>query len=384
MKDKTFLMIPGPTPVPESVMMEIAKHPIGHRSSEFSSILKEVYENLKYVFQTKNDVFMFTSSGTGAMCAALENLVNEGDKVLCLSLGNFGNRWAKIAESRGANVEKIEVEAGEVIDPNILRKRLEEDTNKEIKIVTLTHSETSTGAANDVKALCSIIREHGAISVVDGVTSVCAMPCKPDEWGIDVLVSGSQKGFMIPPGLAFLTANERAWKVYEQCKHPSFYFDWAAHKKAVEGDTTPFTPAVNLIVGLNQALKMIKEEGIDNMNARHRRHAMALRKAIKAINLELLVKDDNNASHSITSILPPERISVPDIRSTMKKDFDIVVANGQNKLKDKIFRMGTLGFVCDRDLIAAVGALEATLVKLGHKFEVGKGVQTIINELKEI
>ncbi len=384
MKDKTFLMIPGPTPVPESVMMEIAKHPIGHRSSEFSSILKEVYENLKYVFQTKNDVFMFTSSGTGAMCAALENLVNEGDKVLCLSLGNFGNRWAKIAESRGANVEKIEVEAGEVIDPNILRKRLEEDTNKEIKIVTLTHSETSTGAANDVKALCSIIREHGAISVVDGVTSVCAMPCKPDEWGIDVLVSGSQKGFMIPPGLAFLTANERAWKVYEQCKHPSFYFDWAAHKKAVEGNTTPFTPAVNLIVGLNQALKMIKEEGIDNMNARHRRHAMALRKAIKAINLELLVKDDNNASHSITSILPPEGISVPDIRSTMKKDFDIVVANGQNKLKDKIFRMGTLGFVCDRDLIAAVGALEATLVKLGHKFEVGKGVQTIINELKEI
>ena len=341
MKDKTFLMIPGPTPVPESVMMEIAKHPIGHRSSEFSSILKEVYENLKYVFQTKNNVFMFTSSGTGAMCAALENLINEGDNVLCLSLGNFGNRWAKIAESRGAIVEKIEVEPGEVIDPEVLKTRLAEDTDKKIKIVTLTHSETSTGAANDIKTLCSIIREHGAISVVDGVTSVCAMPCKPDEWGIDVLVSGSQKGFMIPPGLAFLTCNERAWKVYEECKHPSFYFDWAAHKKAVEGDTTPFTPAVNLIVGLNQALKMIKEEGIENMNARHKRHAMALRKALRAINLELLVKDDNNASYSITSILPPDGISVPDIRSTMKKDYDIVVANGQNKLKDKIFRMGT-------------------------------------------
>lgn len=382
MKDKTFLMIPGPTPVPESVMLEIAKHPIGHRSSEFSSILKEVYENLKYVFQTKNDVFMFTSSGTGAMCAALENLVNEGDKVLCLSLGNFGNRWAKIAESKGADVEKIEVEAGQVIDPEVLKKRLAEDTNKEIKIVTLTHSETSTGAANDVKTLCSIIREHGAISVVDGVTSVCAMPVKPDEWGIDVLVSGSQKGFMIPPGLAFLVANERAWKVYEQCKHPSFYFDWAAHKKAVEGDTTPFTPAVNLIVGLNTALKMIKEEGIENMNARHKRHCMALRNALRAINLELLVKDDNNASHSITSILPPEGISVPDIRSTMKNDFDIVVANGQAKLKDKIFRMGTLGFVCDRDLIAAIGALEATLYKLGHKFELGNGVKTLIEALK--
>lgn len=378
-----FLMIPGPTPVPESVMLDIAKHPIGHRSSEFSSILEEVYENLKYVFQTENDVFMFTSSGTGAMCAALENLINEGDKVLCLVIGNFGNRWAKIAESRGAVVEKIEVDAGEVINPETLRKRLAEDTNKEIKIVTLTHSETSTGAANDVKTLCSIIKEHGAVSVVDGVTSVCAMPCKPDEWGIDVLISGSQKGFMIPPGLAFLTANEKAWKLYEQCRHPSFYFDWASHRKSVKANSTPFTPAVNLIVGLNTALKMIKDEGIDNVNSRHRRHATALRKALRAINLKLLVEKDENASYAITSILPPEGISVPDIRKTLKEDYDIVVANGQNQLKDKIFRMGTLGFVCDRDLIASVGALEASLSKLGHKFTLGCGVKTLIEELNK-
>lgn len=383
MRDKTFLMIPGPTPVPESVMLDIAKHPIGHRSSEFSSILEEVYANLKYVFQTENDVFMFTSSGTGAMCAALENLVNQGDKVLSLVLGNFGNRWAKIAESRGAVVEKIEVNAGEVIDPEVLRERLAKDVNKEIKIVTLTHSETSTGAANDVKTLCSIIREHGALSVVDGVTSVCAMPCKPDEWGIDVLVSGSQKGFMIPPGLAFLTANERAWKVYEECKYPSFYFDWAAHRKSVRANSTPFTPAVNLIVGLNTALKMIKSEGIENVNARHKRHCMALRAAIRALNLELLVPEDEHASYAITSILPPEGISVPDIRKTLKEDYDIVVANGQNQLKDKIFRMGTLGFVCDRDLIASVGALESALCKLGHKFTLGAGVKTLIEELNK-
>ena len=383
MKDKTFLMIPGPTPVPESVMLDIAKHPIGHRSSEFSSILEEVYENLKYVFQTKNDVFMFTSSGTGAMCAALENLINEGDKVLSLVIGNFGNRWAKIAESRGAKVEKIEVAAGEVIDPEILKLALSEDKNKEIKIVTLTHSETSTGAANDIKTLCSIIREHGAISVVDGVTSVCAMPCKPDEWGIDVLISGSQKGFMVPPGLAFLTANERAWKVYEQCKHPSFYFDWAAYKKSVQANSTPFTPAVNLIVGLNTALKMIKQEGIEKVNNRHKRHAMALRKALRTMNLKLLVPQDENASYAITSILPPEGISVPDIRKALKEDYDIVVANGQNQLKDKIFRMGTLGFVCDRDLIASVGALEAVLHKLGHNFAIGEGVRTLILELEK-
>lgn len=381
MKDKTFLMIPGPTPVPESVMLDIARHPIGHRSSEFSSILEEVYANLKYVFQTQNDVFIYTASGTGAMCAALENLINQGDKVLCLVIGNFGNRWAKIAQSRGAIVEKIEVEAGQIIDPEELRVKLAEDVNKEIKLVTLTHSETSTGAANDIKTLCSIIREHGALSVVDGVTSVCAMPCKPDEWGIDVLVSGSQKGFMVPPGLAFLTANERAWKVYEECKYPSFYFDWGAYRKSTRANSTPFTPAVNLITGLNTALRMIKDEGIENVNARHKKYALALRKALRAINLDLLVKNDENASYSITSILPPEGVSVPDIRKYLKEDFDIVVANGQNQLKDKIFRMGTLGFVCERDLIASVGALEAVLKKLGHKFELGKGVQTLIEEL---
>jgi aspartate aminotransferase-like enzyme len=362
-------------------MLEIAKHPIGHRSSEFSKIVENVYANLKYVFRTKNDVFVYTSSGTGAMCAALENLINEGDSVLSLVLGNFGNRWAKIAASRGAVVEKIEVPTGEVIDPEVLRTRLAQDTEKKIKIVTLTHSETSTGAANDIKTLCSIIREHGALSVVDGATSVCAMECNPDEWGIDVLVSGSQKGFMIPPGLAFLVASERAWKVYEECKHPSFYWDWAAYRKSVQANSTPFTPAVNLFVGLNTALEMIKKEGIENMNARHKRHSLALRNAIKAIGLELVVKDDKNASNSITSILPPDGITVPDIRKVIKEDFDIVVANGQNELKDKIFRMGTLGFVCDRDLISAVGALEATLYKLGYKFDLGKGVATVIKEL---
>ena len=383
MKDKTFLMIPGPTPVPESVMVEIAKHPIGHRSSEFSSMLEEVYANLKYVFQTQNDVFIYTSSGTGAMCAAIENLINPGDRVLSLVLGNFGNRWAKIAESRGAIVEKIEVNAGEVINPDELKKRLDEDVNKEIKIVTLTHSETSTGAANDIQKLCSIIRAHGALSVVDGVTSVCAMPCKPDEWGIDVLVSGSQKGFMIPPGLAFLTANERAWKVYEQCKNPSFYFDWAAYRKSTRANSTPFTPAVNLIVGLNTALKMIKSEGIENVNMRHKKHCLALRAALRALNLELLVPDDKNASYAITSILPPEGISVPDIRKTLKEEYDIVVANGQNQLKDKIFRIGTLGFVCDRDLISCIGALESTLYKLGHKFTLGNGLKALIEELNK-
>ena len=210
MQDKTFLMIPGPTPVPESVLLAMAKHPIGHRSSEFSAILEETYADLKWLFQTENDVFIYTSSGTGAMEGALSNLINEGDKVLSLVIGNFGARWAKIASKFGADVEKIEVPFGQAIDPKVLKERLDADVNKEIKIVTLTHNETATGVTNPLKELAAIIKEHGAVSVVDGVTSVGAIECKMDEWGIDVLISGSQKGFMIPPGLSFLAASEKA------------------------------------------------------------------------------------------------------------------------------------------------------------------------------
>lgn len=381
MQDKTFLMIPGPTPVPESVLLAMAKHPIGHRSSEFSDILKEVYTDLKWLFQTKNEVFIYAASGTGAMEAALSNLVNAGDKVLSLVIGNFGARWAKIAQSRGAVVEKLEVELGQVIKPEDLKAKLAQDNKKGIKIVTLTHSETSTGAKNDIKALCKIIKDHGAISVVDGVTSIGAMEVKMDEWGIDVLVSGSQKGFMIPPGLAFLAASERAWKVHQACLYPSFYFDWDAHKKAVLEDTTPYTPAVNLIFALHESLKIIKKEGLEKVWARHKKLALGLRKAIKALGLELFVKDDEQASYAITSIYPPKGISVPDIRSGFKKDYDIIVANGQNTLKDKIFRMGTLGFVSERDLITAVGSLESVLLKLGHKFETGAGIKAVLESL---
>ena len=381
MKDKTFLMIPGPTPVPERVLLEIAKHPMGHRSTEFSKILESVYSDLKYVFQTNNDVIVYTASGTGAMDAALSNLINPNDKVLSLVIGNFGQRWAKIAKALGADVETIEVEPGNAINPEVLKEKLAQDTNKEIKIVTLTHNETSTGVTNNVKELVALIKDHGAISVVDGVTSLGAIECKMDEWGIDVLVSGSQKGFMLPPGLAFLAASEKAWAKHKECQRPNFYFNWEANRKSVVANSTAFTPAVSLFAGLKVALEMIKEEGIENVVARHTKLANGLRAAVKAIGLKLFAVDEATASNSITAIYPPEGISVPDIRKVLKNDYDIVVANGQNKLKDKIFRMGTLGFVSERDVITAVGALEATLYKLGHKFELGKGVATLIEYL---
>ena len=383
MKDKLFLMIPGPTPVPESVLQATAKHPIGHRSSEFSAILKQVFEDLKWFFQTKNDVFIFTASGTGAMDAALSNILNEGDKVLCLTMGNFGERWGKIAQSRGADVETISVEWGETIDPATLKARLDKDTNKEIKVVTLTHNETSTGAMNDVEALCKIIKEHGALSVVDGVTSVGAVPVKTDEWGIEILVSGSQKGFMIPPGLSFLSCSDRAFEAYKNCKYPSFYFDFGAHKKSLEKDTTPFTPNVNLIFGLHKALEMLKEEGLEAIYERHYKISKGIRAAVKAVGLELLVKDENAASRAITAIVPPESLSVPDIRSAFQKDYDIVVANGQGKFLNKIFRMGHLGYVSERDAITAIGALEGVLTKLNHNFEQGAGLKALMVELKK-
>ncbi|MBE7706057.1 MAG: alanine--glyoxylate aminotransferase family protein [Cyanobacteria bacterium SIG30] len=364
MRDKDFLMIPGPTPVPESVLLALAKHPIGHRSGEFSAILKRCHEGLKWLFQTENDVFIFTASGTGAMCSAMGNLVNRGDKVLSLVIGNFGQRWAKIAKSYGADVEIIEVPYGQAINPNVVRERLAKDVNKEIKIVTVTHNETSTGVTNPIKEIVAAIKEHGALSVVDGITSVGAIDCKQDEWGIDVLVSGSQKGFMIPPGLSFLSASKRAFEVHKQCEYPDFYFNWTDAKKNYDKDTTPWTPAINLIVALDKAFELLKEEGLENIIARHKHNATLLREGVKEMGLKLFVEDESIASYAITAILPPEGISVPDIRKTLKNDYNIVVANGQNDLKDRIFRMGTLGFCSERDVLTALASLKATINKL--------------------
>jgi aspartate aminotransferase-like enzyme len=277
---------------------------------------------------------------------------------------------------RGADVEKIEFEWGRAVDPAVLKQRLDQDVNNQIKFVTMIHNETSTGVTNDIKTLNEIIQAHGAVSIVDCVTSIGALPVKMDEWGLDVVVSGSQKGFMIPPGLAFLACSQKAWKVYEQCKNPSFYFNFGAYKKSISEDTTPYTPNVSLIVALKETLKMMKEEELENIYDRHARLAAGLRAGITALGLKLFVQDESIASKVITSIYPPAGLMVPDIRKTLSKNFDIVVANGQGKLTDKIFRMGHLGYVSERDVIMALGSLEMALLKLGYKVEKGEGPQT--------
>ncbi len=373
MKDKQFLMIPGPTPVPESVLNTLAKHPIGHRSKDFSKIFRSVTEKLQWLAQTKNDVFIYTASGTGAMEGAIANTVSPGDKVLTFDLGKFSQRWGKIAAKYGADVEMIKFDHGQPICPKTVEERLAADTNKEIKVVALTHSETATGVASDIKKLAEVIKAHGALIVVDAVTSLGCMELKIDEWGLDVVVSGSQKGFMVPPGLSFIYVSEKAYEYKAKCTSPSFYFDWNAAKKSLAQDTTPYTPNINLIIALETAMNMMVEEGLENIWARHLRLRDALRAAARGLDLKLLA-DDANASCAITSVFPPEGISVPDIRSTLTKDWNIIVANGQDELTDKIFRMGHLGFVSDRDLGTAIVALEGVLTKLGYNFKAGSGV----------
>ena len=356
MQDKSFLMIPGPTPVPESVLVELARHPIGHRSKEFSDIFMSCIESLKWLGKTKNsDAFIYTASGTGAMEAAITNVLSPGDKVLSLVIGVFGKRFGQIAQTFGAQVEMLTVEMGKVIDLKVLEQKLFEDRNKEIKVVTVTHSETSTGAANDLEKISKIVKNHvGAnghspLLVVDAVTSLGCMNVEIDNWGLDVVISGSQKGFMVPPGLSFIYVSPKAWEYNRKSKCPKFYWDFGKHKKSLDEQTTPFTPNVSLVCALKKSFEIMRAEGLENIIKRHERLKSRLRSGFKELGLKLLT-DDKDASSAITAIYPPSGVSVPDIRSAYKKDWDITVANGQDTLKDKIFRIGHLGFVSDRDI----------------------------------
>lgn len=379
-KKNPLMMIPGPTPIPQSILKAIAKQPIKHRSDEFASIMQEIYTNLKYIFQTKNDVFIFASSGTGAMCGALENILNPKDRILCLVTGKFGERWAEIAKLRGAEVDILSCNFGEVITPKMLQDHL--SLHKPYKAITLTHSETSTGVANDLQSLCAIIKKTESLCIVDGISSICAMPCKMDEWGIDILISGSQKGLMLPSGLSFLALSAKAYEIHKKCLFPSFYFNFSLHKEALKKNTTPFTPSINLIFGLLESLRIIKNIGLENLYHKHKKHTFALRDAIRAMGLELFVKDDAHASYATTSIIPPNGIKAQDIIKYLQENYNIIIASGQQELEEKIFRIGTLGYIHNEDLIQTITALEQTLQNLGYKFENKIGTQTLLEKLK--
>lgn len=373
MDNKLMLMIPGPTPVPEQVLLAMAKHPMGHRTGDFSKIIAEVTEGLKWLHQTQNDVLILASSGTGAMEAGIINFLSPGDRVLVGCNGKFGDRWAEVCEAYGLALEKVSAEWGKALDPEEFRTRLEADTQKQIKAVIVTHSETSAGVLNDVETINRHVKAHGqALIMVDAVTSLGATSVPIDEWGLDVVASGSQKGYMLPPGLGFVAVSPKAWEAYPNAKLPRYYLDLGKYRKAAAKDSHPFTPPVNMFFALQASLQMMKKEGLENIFARHHRQMNATRAAMKALNLPLLAPD-HAASPAITAVAPIG-VDAEQIRSIMRKKFDIALAGGQDHLKGKIFRVGHLGFVSDRDILTALGALEATLQELNYDFTPGAGI----------
>ncbi len=369
-----MLMIPGPTPVPEAALLALAKHPIGHRTSEFSNLLAEVTQNLKWLHQTESDVLMLTTSGTGAVEAGIINFLSPGDRVLIGCNGKFGDRWAEVAQAYSLQVEKITAEWGQPLDPQLFQEKLEADTEKQIKAVIITHSETSTGVLNDLETINRYVKQHGeALMIVDAVTSLGAVNLPMDTWGLDVVASGSQKGYMIPPGLGFVAVSPKAWEAYKTAKLPRYYLDLGKYRKATAKNTTPFTPPVNLIVALHATLRMMQAEGLESIFTRHQRLMNATRAAIKGLNLPLLTAD-SCASHAITAVAPSS-VEAEQIRAIMKKQFDIALAGGQDHLKGKIFRIGHLGFVSERDILSAIASLEVALRELGYEgFTPGSGV----------
>ncbi len=357
-------MIPGPTPVPEKVLQALSKHPIGHRSKEFQDLVQSTTKNLQWLHQTQNDVLTITGSGTAAMEAGIINTLSRGDKVICGENGKFGERWVKVAKEFGLEVIKIDSEWGIPLDPEKFRKVLEEDKRKEIKAVILTHSETSTGVINDLETISSYIRKHNtALSIVDCVTSLGACNVPVDEWKLDIVASGSQKGYMIPPGLSFIAMSQKAWEAAEKSNLPKFYLNLKSYKKSLQSNSNPYTPAVNLVFALDEALKMMREEGLNNIFKRHNKHKLAMSNAVKALNLKLFA-DEKYLSPSITAI-KTEGMDAEEFRKTIKNNFDILLAGGQDHLKGKIFRVGHLGYVNDRDIITVVSAMSNTLLKMG-------------------
>ena len=373
-----MLMIPGPTPVPDKVLRSLGKHPIGHRSGDFSKIIAEINQNLQWLHQTKNEVLSLNVSGTGAMEAGMINFLSPGDRVLVGVNGKFGDRWAQICEVFGLQTERITAPWGTPLDTEEFRTKLEADTNKEIKAVVITHSETSAGVLNDLETINKYVKAHGeALIIVDAVTSLGAYNLPIDDWGLDVVASGSQKGYMIPPGLGFISVSDKAWQAYETSKFPRFYMDLGKYKKANAKNSSPFTPPINLMFGLQTALQMMQREGLENIFARHLRLTKATRAAAQAMGLTLLAPDDA-ASTAVTAIVTDDAEA---IRSTMRQKYDIALAGGQDHLKGKIFRIGHLGFISDRDVLTTISCLEATLTQLGHDFAPKAGVEAAATAL---
>lgn len=372
---KKFLCAPGPTPVPSEVLLEMAKPLIHHRTPQFSAIIGENADMLKTIFKTKNPVLTVSSSGTGAMESSIVNFLSPGDKIITLNGGKFGERFGLIGKAYGLDVVELSCEWGCDIKPADVEKALKE--NPDTKAVYTEYSETCTAVAFDVKGIAEVVKKTDAIMVADGITGIGALEFEMDAWGIDVALAGSQKSLMIPPGLAFIAISDKAQKMMESSTLPKFYFDLKKELKSLAKNSTTWTPAASLFIGLNVALKMMIDEGIDNVIKRHTIIANAFRKAVGVIDLELLADVPSaTPSNSVTAVMVPEGIDGGKIPGLMRDKYGVTIAGGQAHLKGKIFRLGHLGYIDKSDVMIELQALEYVLDELGYKFEKGKAVAT--------
>jgi aspartate aminotransferase-like enzyme len=366
---KPRLFTPGPTPVPEETLLELAKPVTYHRAPEAKAILAEVTEDLKYVFQTTNPVLTLTSSGTGGMEAAAVNTLAAGEKAILLTAGRWGERWRGILKAYGANTVAVEVLYGKAVRPEQLEKALSE--HPDAKAVFATMSETSTGVGHDLEAFGKLVAKTDALLVVDGISGLGAMECRTDAWHLDVVVTGSQKALMLPPGLAFVAVSEKAWKKIEATPVRSFYFDLRRYRKAVAENDTPFTPANTLIKAQRASLKRIRAEGIENLWARHARIAAACRAGVAAMGLEVFAERPNNA---LTVITVPAGVDGSGTLKKLEKGYGFKLADGQDTMKGKIWRLSHMGYTDAFDVLGALAALELVLLDGGFKLEPGAGV----------
>jgi aspartate aminotransferase-like enzyme len=368
MAAKQYLLTPGPTPVPPQVLAALGEPVVHHRSPDFRPIYESCLQRLREVTRTQQDVLMFAASGTGAFESAVQNLVTPGERHLVVSSGNFGERWAALTRAYGADVDHLEYAWGETPDPDDVRARLRE---RDAKAVWFVHSETSTGVVSDIQALAAVAREHGALSVVDAVSSLGALPCDTDAWGLDVVVSGSQKALMTPPGLGVCAVSEAAYGAVGTT--PRFYFDWERTRKAQAKFDAAFTPPVSLVAGLDVALGLLLDEGLDAVFERHVRLGRAARAGAKAMGLELFSPDEDRSA-VVTAIRAPEGVDSGDVVKGLRDRFGITIASGQGDLKDKIFRLGHIGYFDVFDITTALAAVELVLADLGADIERGVAV----------
>lgn len=353
------LRIPGPTPVPPEVLQAGASPMVNHRGPEFADLITRITARLKELMMTQNDVFVLTGSGTGALESAVVNTLSPGQKVLAVSIGEFGDRFTEIAQTFGAEVIRMRFEAGEHADPDRIRDALLAD--RDIRALMVTHNETSTGVTNDMRAIGALARELDVLLLVDSVSGIGALPYPVDAWGGDVVCTGSQKGWMAPPGLAMVAVSPRAWDAYKTAKMPRVYWDYGAAKSYLAKKQTPWTPALSVAYALDKGLELMLEEGLENVLARHARVGQTVRDAVKSIGLQLLPKDERYASNSVTAVKMPEGVNSVDVQKAVREEFDIELAIGQGPLTQKIIRVGHLGWVSDQDIADVAAALKAVM-----------------------